>query len=102
MRVELLQVDRSDHGYTTSDYTVIVDGKGFADRLCRDEALGVIAACLFGVKPPYLQTYEQWVHSTRKYRDKDEPYPEPVALLGCNTWAHGAPSNRSIHNQEKT
>ena len=102
MRVELIQVDHSDHGYTSSDYTVIVHGKGFADRLRRDEALGVIAACLFGAKPPYMKPYEQWVRWTRKYHHKDDPYPEPVALIGCNTWAHGTPSNRSIHNQEKT
>jgi hypothetical protein len=68
-------------------YTVIVDGYGFADQLCRDEALGVVAACLFGAKPPYLHTYEQWVAWERKYRHPDEPYPQPAALLGCNTWS---------------
>jgi hypothetical protein len=80
MRLELLEVRQGD-------YTVIVDGKGFADRLNRDEALGVVAACLFGVQPPYLHTYEQWVARERKYRHPEEPYPQPVALLGCNTWS---------------
>jgi hypothetical protein len=78
MKIELLEV-------RPGDYTVIVSGQGFADRLCRDEALGVVAACLYGAKPPYLRTYEQWVAWEIKYLR--EPIVQPVALLGCNTWS---------------
>lgn len=68
-------------------FTVIVNGQ-FADMLCRDEALGVIAAALFtGCKRlPYLQTYEQWDAQDRRWRENERA---PItALLTWNGRQH--------------
>lgn len=65
-------------------FTVIVGGR-FADHLCRDEALGIVAAALFGGQQgplPYLRTYEQWDYWDREYRRKGAAFV-PAALL---TW----------------
>ena len=73
LRLELIE---SESGF----FSVIV-GDRFADMLCRDEALGVIAAALFGGhgQMPYLKTYEMWTWWDRKYRSATRR--EPVALL---------------------
>lgn len=64
-------------------FTVIAGGR-FADHLMRDEALGVIAASLFGGKgpAPYLKSYVEWDWWDRKYRNKERR--EPTALLAWN------------------
>lgn len=38
-------------------YTAIVDGQ-FADKLTKDEALGVCAGALFGKAPPFIRSIE--------------------------------------------
>jgi hypothetical protein len=87
IRLELIE-SRDEYG--SRGYTVIDHTRGtFADRLASDEALGVFAQALMG--PPerprlrYMQTYVEWVCQDRKWHHKDKPYPEPVALIGCNT-----------------
>lgn len=74
-------------------FTVIVGGR-FADHLCRDEALGVVAAALYAGATglPYLRTYEEWEYWDRKYRRSGEAFA-PAALL---TW-HGSASNHERH-----
>jgi hypothetical protein len=70
--LELLEV-------APGDFTVIHNGR-FADRLCRDEALGVIAAVLFSANPPaYMKTYEQWVRWQKRY--SSDPPAAPAGLL---------------------
>jgi hypothetical protein len=40
----------------------------FAANLCRDEALGAVAAALFsGQRVPFLRTYEEWTAWNRRY-----------------------------------
>lgn len=60
-------------------FTVICGGK-FADRLCRDEALGVIAAALFcgAIRPPYLHTYAEWDRWDRHYGSQTR---QPITAL---------------------
>lgn len=81
MHLELIQTER---GY----FTVIVDGQ-FADRLCPDEALGVVAAAIYRgcTRLPYVQSYEQWDRFDQRYRHKDDPRPPTAGLL---TW-NGSP-----------
>lgn len=70
-RIELIQ---TEPGY----FTVIVDDK-FAHMCSRDEALGVVAAVLFGGTPaPFLKSYAQWDGWQILY---DEDPVEPVALI---------------------
>lgn len=66
LRCELLQ---TEHGFT------VICGGRFADRLCRDEALGVIAGALYSgaANAPYLKTYEQWDWFERKYARAERP-----------------------------
>ena len=77
MHIEVLKVDGS--------FTVIVDGK-FADHLCPDEALGVVAAAIFSgfTRIPYVKSYEEWDRWERKYRCKVEPLPPIAGLLTWN------------------
>lgn len=71
-KIEILATE--EHGIT-----VIVDDK-FADHLCRDEALGVVAAKLMGSEfIPYLQTFEQWHKWQLRHRCSE--FVEPVAEL---------------------
>jgi hypothetical protein len=49
MKIEL---ERQDCGY------FVRVGDAFDHHLGRDEALGAVAAVLFGLQPPYLKTYE--------------------------------------------
>lgn len=79
LHIELIEVE---HG----GYTVLA-GERFADHLCRDEALGVIAGLLFsGITPPYLRTYEQWAAWQRRHtRAGLQPI---TALLTWNGQAH--------------
>ena len=86
-----LELIESRDEYGGRGYTVIDHMRGtFADRLASDEALGVIAQALMGPRDMkalrYQHTYVEWVRQERKWRHKDEPYPEPVALLTCNTF----------------
>ena len=69
------------------NFTVIVGGL-FADMLCRDEALGVIAAALFvgQTRLPYLKSYVEWDFWNRKYRAGN--HQAPAALLSWNGRAH--------------
>lgn len=69
------------------NFTVIVGGL-FADMLCRDEALGAIAAALFAgqTRLPYLKTYAEWDVWNRKYRADN--HQTPAALLSWNGRAH--------------
>ena len=61
--------------------TVIVDGR-FADHLCVDEALGVVASALFSGRKelPYLKTYEQWDAQDKFFRRR-EPQPKIAGFL---------------------
>lgn len=66
MKIEILQTG-------DNDYTVIVDDK-FADRLCVDEALGVVASALFTNKVPlFIKTYEAWHYLQKRYGRIEEP-----------------------------
>lgn len=60
--------------------TVIVDDK-FADYLCVDEALGCVAAALFGgmSRVPYVRTYEEWVGWQKRY--DTNRFRTPIALI---------------------
>lgn len=94
MKIELLQSDRK------GDWTVIVDGI-FADHLCPDEALGVVAAAIFGGFPrhhPFLKTYEQWRHFRERICRQEGL--EIVGLLTGPEWAmehgHGNASAASM------
>ena len=49
----------------------------FTDHLARDEALGVVAAALFGSAVPYLRDYAGWISLLRYY----DQWSEPAALL---------------------
>lgn len=64
-------------------FTVIV-GDRFADKLGRDEALGVVAAALFaGTRGlPYVRTYEQWADWDLRFRCNE--FKPPIALLSWN------------------
>lgn len=75
-RIELIEV-------RPGDWTVIADG-AFADRLCDDEALGVIAAAIYSNRPrlPYVRSYEEWVWFQRRYMS--ETFVAPAALLTWN------------------
>lgn len=79
LHIELIEVERG--GFT------VLAGERFADHLCRDEALGVIAGLLFsGITPPYLHTYVQWDAWHRRYcRDSVQPI---TALLTWNGRQH--------------
>lgn len=72
LRIELFKTEEAG-------YTVIVNGR-FADRLCPDEALGVVAAALYAgaQRIPYITSYEEWLARERRYRVNDI---EPVAGL---------------------
>lgn len=80
MHVELIETERGS-------FTVVA-GEKFADRLGRDEALGVLAALLFGGVQalPYMRTYDQWLAWHRRYCAPD--IQEPVALLSWYGRAH--------------
>lgn len=67
------------------NFTVIV-GDLFADHLCRDEALGVVAGALFcnTKPPPYLKTYSEWSLWDQRYRQHDQKPFLPAALLNWN------------------
>ena len=69
---------------TESGFFSVIVGDRFADMLARDEALGVIAAALFGGRGqlPYLKDYVTWDWWDRKYRSATRR--EPVALLSWN------------------
>jgi hypothetical protein len=89
IHLELIE-QRTEYG--GSYLTVIDHGRGtFADKLASDEALGVVAQALMGPRElprlRYMETYADWAAWERRYRAKDEPYPEPVALLTCSSWA---------------
>lgn len=63
-----LEMFFTEEGYLT----VIVDGR-FADHLCLDEALGVVASALFSGRKelPYLKTYEQWDAADKHFRRRE-------------------------------
>jgi hypothetical protein len=79
LHVEMIETE-------TGNFTVLA-GDRFASGLCRDEALGVIAALLFcGTQaPPYLRTYSEWSVWHARY---DRDFSQPVALLAWNGCAH--------------
>lgn len=69
---------------TGKGWTVIVGGM-FADHLCDDEALGVVAAAIYSNRPrlPYVRTYAEWVDWELRFRGGDPVVP-PAALLTWN------------------
>ena len=73
MSIELIQ--------TEPGLFTVIAGDRFADHLARDEALGVVAALLFGGAhcPPYLKSYAEWHRWQQRY-SLDKP-AAPVALL---------------------
>lgn len=79
LRLELLETE-------PGSFTVICDGQ-FADRLCRDEAMGVLAGALFcnTQRPPFLKTYAQWDAWNRRYALPTDNHRAPVALLTMRT-----------------
>lgn len=56
MKIEIVKND----AYNSWSISV---GDQLSDELCFDEALGVVASLLLGVKPRYMQTMEQWFHA---------------------------------------
>lgn len=60
-----------------NSYTAIVDGE-FADRLTKDEVLGVVASALFAERPLFVRTYEQWHAWNIRYGERPV---EPAGLL---------------------
>lgn len=72
-RIELIEV-------APHNWTVIVDGQ-FADRLCDDEALGVVAAAIYGHRDRllYVRDYAAWVWWQRRYMS--ESFSPPVGLI---------------------
>jgi len=69
--LEMIQIE--------DNFFTIIYGDRFADRLAKDEALGVVAAILFGGKPPhYMNTYEGWL---RREKIHNHDIGNPVALL---------------------
>jgi hypothetical protein len=79
LKIELFQT--AEPGFT------VIVGDRFADGLCPDEALGVVASALFGsgAPHPYLKTYEQWHAYGVRYRE----WKAPVALIEhmpCGAW----------------
>ncbi len=75
-RIELIET-------RPGDWTVIA-GERFADRLCDDEALGVVAAAIYGHRQrlPYVKDYAEWVWWQQRYMK--ETFTPPVALLSWN------------------
>lgn len=63
-------------------FTVIVGDK-FADHLCRDEALAVVAGALYcnTSAPPFLKTYAEWARWDQRFRQPDRQPFKPAALL---------------------
>lgn len=73
---------------TGPKYFTVICGERFADHLACDEALGVVAAALFGGQQhlPFLKTYVEWDQWDRLYRaDGRRPV---AALLAWNRWGH--------------
>lgn len=69
--LEMIQIE--DGHYT------VIHGGLFADRLAKDEALGVVASVLFGgSRPHYMMSYEAWL--SREMIHNPE-LSKPVALL---------------------
>ena len=65
-------------------YTVIVNDR-FSDCLCADEALGVIAAALFGemgTTHPFLHTLDVWVAEQKRMGLSATPHPRVEEILG--------------------
>jgi hypothetical protein len=75
LHVELLEPE-------PGHFTVIVGGK-FADHLCRDEALAVVAGALYcGTSaPPFLKSYSEWARWDQRYRQPAGQPFKPAALL---------------------
>lgn len=81
IRIELIEVE--------PNYFTVIVGDRFADQLCRDEALGVIAGALFckTKEPPFLKTYAQWSAWDQRYRHNGQQF-QPAALLAWNGAKH--------------
>jgi hypothetical protein len=69
--IEIIEV-REEFG--SASFTVVYGGR-FADRLGRDEAVGLVNSLFFGADGvvPYLHTYAQWLEQQCRYHADEQP-----------------------------
>lgn len=59
-------------------WTAVVDGDRYADGLCNDECLGVVASTIYGGKIPYVRTPREHAELV-KARVESAMTPDPLS-----------------------